>query len=385
MVTKKEERSGENLDLHRMDGEIVSLGCSPCPLFGLCGGNTRVGGGMCVTRCSGCDPVSCDLVCLGKPETLMQAMMEVGGFGLNDIGPLVTPEEALPQYIPMIHNGSTRTRPLRTEWAAIPLSAVLKHPKGVPIPVAKTPGELREWFKLGPQTKILLMGIDQDLEIERYWEWRRAEGLPEALAALGVNAAVVPNYSYSLGHPRPQHLFNRKRSLICAREWSAQDIPTVPYLQAVTPRDWEMWREFLESHPEISIVAKEFETGLQNPERGKAALHELARIQDALKRPLHLLARGGAKYRDKFSYLFDNWTLVDSTPFVKAIKRQKARMDSRRVDWDKAPDRRVDALLAHNVGLWTKWISGPFIPIDRTPRTPRQPQMHTGQFRLPGT
>jgi hypothetical protein len=386
MARKRErESSREDIELHRLDGAVVSLGCESCPILSLCGGNTRVGGGMCETRCSGCDPATCDLVCLGKPEVFARAVMEVGGFELDDIGPLLAPEEALPRYAPMIYNGSSRTRPLKEEWAAIPLSAIFQHPRGVPTPVARTPRELREWFQLGPHTKIILMGIGLDHTIERYWRERNDAGLSEQLAVLGVGAAVVPNYSISLRHPRPQHLFNRKRSLICAEEWSAQGIPSVPYLQAVTPRDWEVWGEFLEARPEVSIVAKEFETGLANPREGLKALYALARLQDKLKRPLHLLARGGAQYRKEFSHLFESWTLVDSNPFIKAVKRKKARMDSRRVDWDNAPDHRVDALLAHNIGVWRRWISTPYVPAARTPQAPKSAEVHPGQLRIPGT
>src|SRR4051812_9013173 len=238
MARKRRQRSGEDISLHRMDNDaVVSLGCESCELLAICGENTRAGGGMCETRCSGCG-ADCDLVCLGKPDVLAQAVIEVGGFGFEDIGPLSCPENIFPRYVPMIHNGSNRTRSLRTEWAAVPLSILLQHPKGVPTPVATSPEDLRTWFKLSPKTKLILMGIGLDDEIERYWG-DRSESLFDVLAGLGFSAGVVPNYSFSLRHPRPQHLYNRKRSLVCAREWSTRGIPTIPYLQAVTPRDWE--------------------------------------------------------------------------------------------------------------------------------------------------
>jgi hypothetical protein len=382
MAKRKRQRSGEDISLHRMDNDaVVSLGCESCELLTICGGNTRVGGGMCETRCSGCGP-DCDLVCLGKPDVLARAVIEVGGFGFEDIGSLSCPEATLPRYVPMIHNGSNRTRPLRTEWAAVPLSVLLQHPQGVPTPVATSPAGLRAWFKLAPETKLVLMGIGLDDEIERYWG-DRSEGLFDLLAGLGFSAAVVPNYSFSLRHPRPQHLYNRKRSLVCAREWSTRGIPTIPYLQAVTPRDWEYWREFLEVHPEVSVIAKEFQTGLANPKRGLIALNELARLQDALKRPLHLLARGGVQFRGEFSRLFDSWTLTDSTPFMRAVNWHKARMISQTPKWDKAPNRRVDALLKHNIALWQRMVLSPYTLAERSPRIPKEARASQGQLSLP--
>jgi hypothetical protein len=385
MARKREKRSGEDIELHRMDGPAVSLGCETCMLLYLCGGNTRVGGGMCETCCSKCDRATCDVVCLGKPEEFARAVMEIGGFDLDDIGTMRAPEEVPPPYVPMVYNGSSRQRPLREAWAAIPLRAVLQHPKGGPKVVADSPAKLREMFKLQPQTKVLLVGIDLDHRIERFWKWHDDPDLLGQLGRLGVDAAIVPNYSFSLRHPRPQHLFNRKRSLICAREWSAQGIPSVPCIQAVTPRDWEVWREFLGEHTEISMVAKEFLTGAAVRKRGRVALQELARLQDALKRPLHLLARGGAQYRAEISRLFEHWTLVDSSPFIKAVKQQKARLVSPRVAWDKVRDYRVDALLAHNVGVWRSWLAGPSVPASHHSQTPKTAQVYTGQYRLPGT
>jgi hypothetical protein len=226
------------------------------------------------------------------------------------------------------------------------------------------------------------MGIGLDDEIERYWG-ERSERLSDALAQLDFSAAVVPNYSLSLLHPRPQHFYNRKRSLVCAQEWSSRGIPTVPYFQAVTPRDWEYWREFLEAHPEVSIIAKEFLTGLADRERGLIALNEIARLQDVLRRPLHLLARGGAQFRGEFSRLFDEWTLTDSTPFMRAVNWHKARMDSQRIKWDKAPNRRVEALLAHNIGVWKQSVLSPYTLAAHGPRGPRTEEASPGQLSLP--
>jgi hypothetical protein len=141
--------------------------------------------------------------------------------------------------------------------------------------------------------------------------------------------------------------------------------------------------EFLEVHPEVSIVAKEFQTGLANRERGLIALYELARLQDTLRRPLHLLARGGVQFRGEFSRLFDTWTLTDSTPFMRAVNWHKARVDSQRIKWDKAPNRRVDALLAHNIAVWQRMVLSPYNLAERSPRIPKEGGVSRGQLSLP--
>lgn len=346
-----------DLERYRLDGGTLSMECLSCPLLAICKGETRVGGTHCARRCVGCGP-DCTLVCLGKPESFIDAVREVGWFAANDIGPLVPPAASLPTYIPMIPNRSSRSKALEVEWAAVPLRAVVRRPRGVLTPIASTPEELREKFLLGPKTRLVLVGIDHERHIEPYWRWRSKLHIPELLARLGLEAAIVPNYSFDLSHPRPQHLHNRKRSLICAREWSAQGIPSVPYLQAVGPQDYDYWLEFLAGHPEISVVAREFQTGGARPERGLIRLDDLSQLQDKLKRRLHLIAVGAAQYRVELSRRFDTWTIIDSTPFFRAVRgRRKAMLGEGRVDWPKADNESPDSLLPHDINVMDKWIA----------------------------
>jgi hypothetical protein len=211
-------------------------------------------------------------------------------------------------------------------------------------------------FHLSQGTQVLLLGTGEDEPIERYWEARRLHELPEALAGLGWGMAIAPNYSLFLDDPRPQHFHNRKRSLLCASEWSAKHIPTTPYLHAVCQRDYDFWREFLEGHSEITIVAKEFQTGASEWQRGIWVIEKLAELQDALERDLHPLAIGAAQYRLELDRRFKNWTIIDSIPFMKAMHRRRARRGDRRVSWPAAIGGSVDALLSDNTEVWGRWI-----------------------------
>ena len=346
------------LEMHRLDGGVLSLGCQTCRLLKLCGGQTRVGGGWsCATRCTGCNRETCDLVCFGKPSVYCAAVEEVNGFGANDIGPILQPlSTSLPRYIPVLQHEYSREGALRIPWVAIPLCTVLKLRRGVLTPVATTSEELCQVFHLSQGTQVLLLGTGEDEPIERYWEVRRPRELPKALAELGWGMAVAPNYSLFLDDPRPQHFHNRKRSLLCADEWSAKRIPTAPYLHAVCQRDYEFWFDFLKEHPEITIIAKEFQTGASEPGRGLWVIEQLATLQDCLKRDLHPLAIGAAQYRLELDRYFKNWTIVDSMPFMRAIHRRKAWRGERRVSWPSAIGNPVDKLFTHNAEVWGRWI-----------------------------
>lgn len=364
---RRSQSTSDDVESYRLDGGTLSLGCQNCGLLALCGGEFRVGGSLCDTRCIGCDE-SCDLVCLGKPERLAAAMREVGGFGFQNISRLNGLSSAPPPYVPMIQHGSGRTERLDVEWAAIPLSAAFRRPKGVSLPVASNAEELRLKFQIASSTRLLLIGTGPDKEIERYWKWHRMESLSAALSALGFAGAVVPNYSFFLDHPRPQHLHNRKRSLICAADWSAAGIPAIPYLQAVSASDWDFWYQFLRRHEEVSVVAKEFRTGAAKRNRGLIHLDELARLQDRLGRSLHVVAIGAAQYREELAWRFGGRTIVDSNPFMKAIHRKRAQLGVNRVNWKLEPTGVVDEILPFNIGLWSWWLTLPGGANDRTIR-----------------
>ncbi|MCC7536892.1 MAG: DUF4417 domain-containing protein [Deltaproteobacteria bacterium] len=345
----------KKLAMFRLDGGTISVGCARCPLLSECGGYTRQGGAWsCMDQCATCDKTTCDLVCLKKPD-FARALLEVGGFGHRGIPHLLQPEGPIPRYVPALQHGIGDDVPL--DWAAIPLSSLMRFRRGTYRPTATSALELRAAFGLPSHARLILLGTGKDRGIEQYWRWHRMHGTPAALAMLGFTCGVVPNYSLFLEDPRPQHLFNRKRSLLCAAAWSKSGMPAIPYLQAVAPFDWRFWESFLHEHDEIVSVAKEFQTGLALQERGQLAIDNLARLQDQLGRRLHLFAIGGAQYRSDIARRFDAWTVIDSTPFMKAVKRRVATRPTRRITWLPAVGENVVELLLTNVGQYTEWLS----------------------------
>jgi hypothetical protein len=376
----------EDVELCRLDGRVLSLGCQGCPLLKPCGGQTRVGAGWsCLVRCIGCDRARCDRVCLGKPATYIEAVGEVNGFGAEDIGPLYqVPGAELPRYVPVLQHEYSRKGLLRLPWVAIPLHAALSWTEGMPALKADTAERFREIFHLRPETRVLLLGTGKDDPIERYWEARRVRGLPAALAALGWSMAVAPNYSLFLDDPRPQHFHNRKRSLICAKEWSAERISTVPYLHGVCEHDYGFWLDFLTAHPEVRMVAKEFQTGAAKRSRGLWHIEQMAHLQDSLGRELHPLAIGAAQYRVELAARFSDWTIIDSMPFIKAVHRRRAYRGERRIHWKSELDASVDALFSYNAAEWGRWIEDLVAsrPWQRREFAPRIAEM-IGQIPLP--
>ena len=310
-------------------------------------------------ECVNCDPSKCDLVCLKKPKKFVRDVVEVGGFGFNDIPVLTTPARAFepPKYIPVIQHGSSRNETATLSgWAAVPLRELFRGKGANYHPIVRTASELRNHLRLDPFTRMILLGTGKDKPIEDYWRWRQVHSLPQLLANLGFECGIVPNYSFFLREPRPHHFFNRKRSLICTREWSAAGLPSIPYLQAITQADWIFWERFLKAHPEVHVVAKEFQTGYANPTQGENALDTLSQLQDVIGRRLHVIGIGAGKYRHVLQKRFDHWTILDSVPFMKAVNWQLAGTARTRVQWHSAPGEPVEDLLETNVAKYTRWI-----------------------------
>lgn len=346
--------AADKLRLDRLDGDTVSVGCLNCPLLAQCGGYTRRGGGWsCMDRCADCDKAKCSVVCLKKPD-FARGLLEIGGFDHRGIPAVRQPSDALPRYAPVIQRPIDGT--VHLEWVAIPLTEIMRFDRGQYLPRANTGAELRAAFGLAPSTKIILLGTGKDRGIETYWRLHRKSNVAEALARLDIAAGIVPNYSMFLEDPRPQHMHNRKRSLLVAKDWTNAGIPTVIFMQAVAPADWRYWESFLVAHPEVVHIAQEFQTGLANPDRANFAFDNLTRIQDRIGRRLHLFAIGATRYRAEIPRRFDGWSLIDSMPFMKAISRRVASSTGRRITWRPALGENVSDLLVHNVSRYRDWL-----------------------------
>jgi len=206
--------------------------------------------------------------------------------------------------------------------------------------------------------------------LELYWAKRRAQKTPHALLSLRLTAITLPNFSFFTDAPRTHSLWNRKRLMIVAQELTDAGICTIPHLNTLTRADWDFFRDLLKTNPDLKIVAKEFQTGasIEDVER-------LSWLQDELKRPLHPLIIGAARFVRQVARRFDNFTLVDSNPFMKTHFRMRLSVHpyNNNQRWTRCPTPRnqpLDALLEHNVRAYEDWVRTE-VSIER-PKRPSQ-------------
>ena len=232
---------------------VVAPGCYDCPFFGDCGGAESARSLFTCFDNTCCGDGSCDNVCPRKPDFL-ERLREVVALRFDDVPLLKQVPVRLPCYIPLIHHGYKRTRPLKWPIVALDTYELFRVVDGKYRTVADSPRELRARFALDPATKIVLRGTARDGPLERYWSYRRRDRAAEQLAGLGITLAIGPNFSHFLDVPRTDNLFNRKRQLICIGELHGAGLLTVPHLNAVAPGDWDFWSRYLATNPEVYIV-----------------------------------------------------------------------------------------------------------------------------------
>jgi hypothetical protein len=179
------------------------------------------------------------------------------------------------------------------------------------------------------------------------------------MADLGLSLVVGPNYSHFLDVPRTDNLFNRKRQLICLGEMAAAGLNVAPHLNAVMPGDWSFWKDYLRANGSVRQLAVEFQTGNKRGAEGTKAVLRLSRLRDQLGRSLHPILIGGAQFLTRVAHEFDEFTLIDSTPFMKGVNRMAFDNSKAGRAWVASrtpPGEPIDSLIKQNIAEYSVWV-----------------------------
>ena len=349
----------------------VAPGCKTCLHLGDCGGfepeqtlfnNDCVQANCCRSHLTGDDATfpPCENVCPNNPAYLQQ-LREIGGLSFANTPSITQRQVLLPRYIPLTYRRYIQKVTVSWPMVALNTYEVVKVKHEMMKAVATCPATLRQTFGLANDTAVILRGVADDRPLERYWTYRRRDGVPQQLGVLGVTMAVGPNFSHFLDVPRHDNLFNRKRQLLCLREFVDAGVNTAPHLNAAQPGDWRFWTRYLAQNSTVTVIAVEFETGNRTPSEGKRAIGELVRLQQAVGRRLHPLLIGGTQFLERIALEFEAGSFIDSTPFMKTVYRQKffAQSATCKAIWRPSPTlpgESLDKLLRHNLQCYSEWL-----------------------------
>ena len=331
--------------------------CRECHWFKPCGGyrdHSSLFGDTCFERhcCGG--KADCNYLCPSNPR-FSRMMNEVKGLRFERLPPVMQRRVSLPGYVPSILHHSRRSRPLNVPVVAIPVEQVLQVKGGHMRAVATDRVSLRSTLCLGAATRIVLNCVRKDDPIERLWEYWVQDDVPGQLSGLGIDLVIAPNFSHLQGVVRLESIGNRMRQLMCVQGLTAEGLNTVPHLSVLDPQDWDFWREWLNSNPKVKCVAFEFETGYKLHADGVDAIRQMAAIQRAVGRELHLIVVGGTQYRAEVAVAFRRRTFIDASPFYNTMMRRRARISAGQLAWSRNPTgvgECLGDLLEHNLGVY---------------------------------
>lgn len=339
-------------------------GCPNCLLFGQCGGHVlpiiyRIG---CANFSPGTVRRNTDDMNPNSPKRFWELWKDSKGLRDYSVATLKGMQASgLPRYIPVIQNGHLRpAKYLDVDVVAIPLFEVMRRRRGGY--GSKFPGAaaLRRHFGLKENARIILLGVDHDPPLETFWAKHRLRGVLKSLAALGLEVSV-PNFSFSTCMTGFQILRNRKRTLLVAERLSRAGVPVSLHLNANTDAHWTFWLRFLKEHPEVICVTVEFETGARSDEDfANYTFDQIVTLQNKLRRPLHFLLVGAARFYPKGSARLKSFSVIDHRPFICAHKR-KMLVKTRAGDftWQHYPTQKgasLGPLFEHNLKLYNQML-----------------------------
>ena len=302
--------------------------CGECAFLPDCGGlDGPAYAHGCFRRCvEKCQFAGCDMACPCLHLTFPDRLEEAGGLWAppeRKLVPFVNCN-TLPLYIAQIDHGSCRDTPLDVPAVVIPLSAIVGRRRNGKYDVRfSSPEALRERLRIGKDCEIIVSSIAPDQVIEDFWESHVSRSILPKIANLQLRGMTVPNYSFMLDVPRINSIYNVSRMFRVAERMSEAGIPTILHIQASTRYDWARWKDVLREEVGCSTIAAEFETGPSTKPIGNAYFAGLADLQQGVGRPLHLIAVAGAGRLREMRTTFNSLTIVDSTPFLKTVHRQK--------------------------------------------------------------
>lgn len=329
------------------------LGCVGCPQFRECGG-LFVEEEMfdCLSLCCG-GGKNCTQVCPNDAERFVWQKREVGGFDLHN-----TPRAPALGYVSnvdvaeLVYHGSKRANALAIDVVALRLADLVDFRHASPKYVTKD--AVCEAFKISKAARLIVSGVDHDNRIEPWWSLGGARReIIQALRLIGIELVTAPNFSLVIDVPRADNLHSMKRMALTFAEFQQGGMPCALHPNGRTERDFEKWAKFVAERPEVEVLSYEFITGPGLKSRKQFHLDMLASIAKAAGRPIDLVVRGDPHVVPFLMEHFRNVTYIDTTAFVKTMKRREAeRVANHLLDWNAVPTKRgemLDERLQHNV------------------------------------
>ena len=335
----------------------LSIGCIECPNQDQCGGQTILGGGFnCLDFCCH-EPENCQIVC-ANAKLFADRVREINGFDLRTPSASPLKNFELEPYIPLFFHGSKRVELLDEPIISIPLYQFFDRYADCRI---KSREHLSNAFKIALDTRILLSGVAQDDEVEKWWRLEQKGRLKAInnLSRLGIAMVTTPNFSVTVDRPRWDDMHSMKRIAEVFHEFVSEGLAAALHVNGRAAHDFSRWADYIIAHPEVTHLSYEFTTGTKSLPRMHQHAIWLIDLAKAVSRPLGLVLRGGGPVREPLSTYYQV-SALDSSPFEKAVHRSVAVLDEGRRVWVDHPTPEgapIDELLRENLRISKLWFA----------------------------
>ena len=200
----------------------------------------------------------------------------------------------------------------------------------------------------------MLTGVNRDTRIEPWWTLSDQRiAIIRSLVNLGIKLVTVPNFSVILDHPRHDDMHAMKRIGLLFSEFQNNGMPCALHPNGRTEQDFVRWGRFIATRDEVRVLAYEFTTGPGRKTRMSFHLDQLAKIADVAGRDLDIIIYGKPNVIPILRKSFRNVVYIETTSFMKSIKRQRAvRLNNNTLTWAAAPTEVgevIDPLFDHNL------------------------------------
>jgi len=347
---------------HYEELPMTPLGCGSCPDRRECGGlRPQAAIFDCLDLCCG-KPERCDNVCRNNP-TFADRVREVGSFCLKTIPAATVIPQApmLPMIVPLVYHGSRRDEMIAMPAVALSLYAMFNRIDGTPRYASRE--ALCRALGITTESTIILSGTHHDRPLETWWALGESKRriIIRNLRDNGISLVTSPNYSLFTDAPRWTDMHSIKRIAITHSELVSEGLPAALHVNGRTETDFKRWGSYIDAHPEVTHVAYEFTTGTRWTGRREQHITWISALARSAARPLHLLVRGGLDLLPELSRSFACVTLIETSCFVKTMKRQRASISkASRVVWSSDPTGAgapLDDLFHHNIRTVHHWVA----------------------------
>lgn len=169
---------------------------------------------------------------------------------------------ALPGYFPQIRQWKRIDSFRGVSAVAVPLDGVMR----LANTVRATGRSAKAILGLADEQLLVVGGFAHDRFLERMWPRPARSRLLEAIRTIEPDTAIAWGYSVWHGdsegrpYPRPDHLYNLKRSLLVYKGLQDLDVPTIPHTYWGLRADLLSWSGWLARNPCVSSIAIDLQT-----------------------------------------------------------------------------------------------------------------------------